>query len=240
MDNKNEFGKSLKYTPSDAVGNYYVKWVDIQPNTDYVFSFNVKILKDGAGKLSLIEDNWGMPVENFAFEFDEEIFGNDWYTITVAFDSSNFERLGIGVCDAGGEALLDNIRLFKVSDAKAVTDPYKDPDGGSATVPTATVRPTAKPTTKPTGGVEGDTTTSTTMDVVDGDPTGDVVTDPTDAQPTEPSQGGEDVAPDTDVDTDAEPKDEGGFPWLIVGIAGGAVLLIAAGVVVFLILRKKK
>jgi hypothetical protein len=69
-------------------------------------------------------------------------------------------------------------------------------------------------------------------------------TQPSDVLPTEPSQGGEDsgedTAPDADVDTDAAPKDEGGFPWLIVGIAGGAVLLIAAGVVVFLILRKKK
>jgi hypothetical protein len=67
---------------------------------------------------------------------------------------------------------------------------------------------------------------------------------PTDAQPTQPSQGGEDsgedVTPDADVDTDVQQKDEGGFPWLIVGIAGGAVLLIAAGVAVFLILRKKK
>ena len=237
-DNKNEYGKSLKYTPSDAVGNYYVKWVDVQPNTDYIFSLSLKVLESGRGKIGLIEDKWSMPLERFFVEFDKETFGQgDWCNLSIKFNTSGLEKMGISVCDLGGIALIDNIRLFKVSDAKEVTDPYKDPNGGSATVPPATVRPTVQSTTAAGGNDATTTAPSETLP-------GESETLPTDAQPTQPSQGGEDsgedVTPDADVDTDVQQKDEGGFPWLIVGIAGGAVLLIAAGVVVFLILRKKK
>ena len=148
VDNKNEFGKSLKYTPTDAVGNYYVKWVDVAPNTQYIFSFNLKVLKDGKGKVVLIEDRWDMPMETFAVEFDKEMFGQgDWCQLSIGFNSSGFEKLGVGICDLGGEALMDNVRLFKASDAKEVTDPFKDPNGNTVTAPVVTVTPTvAKPT----------------------------------------------------------------------------------------------
>ena len=238
VDNKNEYGKSLKYTPSDAVGNYYIKWLDVKPNTDYVFSFSLKVLKSGAGKIGLIEDKWSMPQELFFVEFDKDTFGQgDWCNLSIKLNTSGLEKMGIGICDLGGSVLLDNIRLFKASDGKEITDPYKDPNGNSATVPPATVRPTVQSTTAVGGNDATTTAPSETLP-------GESETQPGDALPTEPSQGGEDggedVTPDADVDTDAAPKDEGGFPWLIVGIVGGAVLLIAAGVVVFLILRKKK
>ena len=237
VSNKNEYGTSLKYTPSDAVGNYYIKWIDIEPNTSYIFSFSAKILKDGDGKISLIEDNWTMPTENFFFEFDQEIFGDEWHNYAIEFKNNSFTKIGIGICDLGGEALLDNIRLFKSSDAKEVVDPFKDPNGGTATVPPATVRPTS-PTTAVGGGDDVTTTAPSETLPTEGE------TLPTDAQPTQPSQGGEDggdvAAPDDDVNADPAPKDEGGFPWLIVGIAGGAVLLIGGGVALFLILNKKK
>ena len=240
VDNKNEYGKSLKYTPTDAIGNYYIKWVDIAPNTDYVFSFSAKILKEGKGHIGLVEDRWDTQVERFYMEFDKEYFGDDWVMMSIKFNSSGFERVGISICDLGGEALLDNIRLFKVADAKEVTDPYKDPNGNAVTAPTATVRPTAAPTTQPVGG---DTVTTTASS--ESQPS-DVVTDPTETQPTEPSQseGGDDAPPADDPADDTltatDPDDEHGFPWLIVGIAGGVVLLIAGGVVLFLYLRKKK
>ena len=237
VDNKNEYGKSIKYTPDDAVGNYYVKWVDVKPNTDYVFSLSLKVLKSGRGKVALIEDKWSLPEENFYVEFDQEIYGQgDWCNLSVKFNTSGLEKVGIAVCDLGGEALLDNIRLFKVSDAKEVVDPYKDANGSNATAPTNTVKPIVKPTdnsgtTQPTETIPTDDTTTL--------PT-DVVTDPTD--PSQPE--GEDT-PSTDVDApapdaDTDAKDEGGIPWLVIGVAVGAVALIGGGVVLFLFLRKKK
>ena len=237
VDNKNEYGKSLKYVAGDAVGNYYIKWIDVEPKTDYIFSFSIKILESGAGKIGLIEDKWSMPQQRFFVEFDKDTFGEgDWCNLSIKFNTSGIEKIGIGICDLGGEALIDNVRLFKVADAKEVTDPYKDPNGGSATAPTATARPTVQSTTGSTGGEDTTTTPVETL------PT-DGETDPTDAQPTQPTQGGEDngteETPDADVSTDDVAKDEGGFPWLIVAI-GGAVLLIGGGVALFLILRKKK
>ncbi len=125
-ENAFDYGSSLKYTGSDdAVGHYYIKWVDIEPNTNYIFSFDIKILQDGRGKISLIEDKWKMPEENFFLELDGESFGRDWWKFSIRFNSSGFQRIGIAVCDLGGEALFDNIRLFKKSDAAEVEDPFQ-------------------------------------------------------------------------------------------------------------------
>ncbi|MBR2320098.1 MAG: carbohydrate binding domain-containing protein [Clostridia bacterium] len=248
VDNKNGYGKSIKYTPSDAVGNYYIKWVDVEPNTEYVFSANVKILKQGKGKISLIEDRWSAPLENFFVEFDQDTFGDEWFQFTICFENNSYEKLGIGICDLGGEALIDNIRLFKASDAKEVTDPYKDPNGGSATAPVVTVRPTGgnQPTTGVTGQpTGGETSPSESEPTIGGDPTGSVGgtdatapngdTTPTNsAQPDKPAQGN--VGDKGKGDGKNNKSD---FPWLIIAIVG-AVLLIGGGVTAFLLLRKKK
>ena len=251
VDNKTGYGKSLKYTPTDAVGNYYVKWVDVEPGEEYIFSASVKILKSGDGKISLIEDRWSMAQENFFVEFEQETFGDDWFTFSISFENNGFEKLGIAICDAGGEALIDNIRLFKVSDAKEVVDPFTDPSGSTATVPPATVRPTAA--SKPTSGVTGQPTGSETVPS-EGEPT--VSGDPTaSADATEPSVSDGDTAPSAsrpatdqpaqgNVSNKGDGDDNGddkksGFPWLVVAI-GGAVLLIGGGVALFLFLRKKK
>ena len=246
VDNKTGFGKSIKYTPSDAVGNYYIKWVNIEPNTEYIFSGNVKILKGGAGKIALIEDRWLEPQEGSFVEFDQDTFGEDWFQFTIAFKNTGFTKVGIAVCDLGGEALIDNIRLFKASDAKEVTDPYKDSSGSTVTAPVATVRPTGGNST--TGTEVGIPTTGTDVaDPTEGDvtePTGDVGGDDTDptapngeATPSKPAQSGD--KPAQGNADDGDDADKSGFPWLIVGIAG-AILLIGGGVALFLILNKKK
>ena len=235
VSNKNEYGTSLKYTPTDAVGNYYVKWVDIEPNVEYVFSGSVKILKGGKGKIALIEDNWANPIENFFLEFDQEAFGDEWFQFSIKFTNAAYTKVGIGICDLGGEALIDNLRLFKVSDAKAVTDPYKDPNGGNATVPAVTVRPTGGniPTDAPT-------TNPTDTQPTDTQPT-DVVTDPSEdtTDPTLPSDGND--GDDTDLSTNS--KDGKKSPLrivLAVGIAVGALVALAVIVVIILLLVRKK
>ena len=229
VDNKYEYGKSLKYTATaNPVGNYYVKWIDIEPKTEYVFSASVKILESGRGKLTILEDTLKQTNENFALEFDAEMFGDDWFQTSIRFNSSNLDHIAIAICDLGGSALIDNIRLFKVSDAKEVTDPYKDKSGNNVTAPVATVVPSAGTTTGTV--VEGTTTTDVAADPTESTTQSAVVTDP--SAPIE-----EDVA---DTDGDAAPKDEPKTPWLLIGIVGGAVVLIGGGVALFLFLRKKK
>ena len=109
-------GNALHYTAGDGAGVYYTKWVEVQPNTDYALSFDVKILESGGGKLMVIDDAMSIPQVMLGFEFDQEIYGTDWNPYYLQFNTRAFTRIGIAVCDLGGEALLDNIRLFRVAD----------------------------------------------------------------------------------------------------------------------------
>ncbi len=117
------YGYSLKYTGSeDSYGLYYIKWLDVKPHTRYIFSFDMKILEEGAGKFVLMDDCITLPVEAVAFEMDQDSFGTDWKRYSLEINPRNFERLGIGVCDLGGSCLLDNIRLFEVADGVDIKD----------------------------------------------------------------------------------------------------------------------
>ena len=246
MDNKYEYGKSLKYTASsNPIGNYYTKWIDLKPKTEYVFSASIKILKSGKGKLAILEDQMNQTNENLAIELDAEMFGDDWFQYSIRFNSSHMYRIAIAICDLGGSALFDNIRLFEVSDAKVVEDPYKDKTGSTVAPPTATVKPTVKPTTtqKPTSTITS-TTVALPTDPTETDPT-DVVVDPTQpadpTTPVDPTQPGDPTAPaDDGEDADAGTTAKKDTPWLFIGIGVGALVLIAGGIVVFLLLRKKK
>ena len=134
-----EHGKVLHYTgTNDGYGIYYTKWVDVQPNTDYSFAFDVKILKNGGGKLAILDDAMSQPRILLGFEFDKDIYGSDWGSYYIKFNTGVYTRIGISVCNLGGEALMDNLRLFKTADGK------KDENGGTV----ATIAPQATTTTK--------------------------------------------------------------------------------------------
>ena len=112
--NKTGYGNSLKYTASsDPYGLYYIKWIPVEPNTKYVFTFDMKVLKQGAGKLVLLDERMTGPLSTLAFECDAENYGTAWKRYSMEFNSQGFTRVGIAVCDLGGSALYDNIRLFK-------------------------------------------------------------------------------------------------------------------------------
>ena len=257
VDNKNEFGKSLKYTPTDAVGNYYVKWVDVAPNTQYIFSFNLKVLKDGKGKVVLIEDRWDMPMETFAVEFDKEMFGQgDWCQLSIGFNSSGFEKLGVGICDLGGEALMDNVRLFKASDAKEVTDPFKDPNGNAVTAPVVTVTPTvAKPTGSATAPADSTAapSDSTTAVVEPTGENGDPTASEGDTAPTASVQGAASDGGKTTTTKKAVGKEEDQSVLLsalsfkdnhvVLGVilyVTAAAVLATIALLIVVLLRKKK
>ncbi|MBQ3202940.1 MAG: hypothetical protein IJB36_04780 [Clostridia bacterium] len=246
-NNKYEYGKSLKYTATaNPVGQHYLRYVDVQPNTWYTFSVDVKVLKSGAGRLILLDGKMRDPAEIISVEFDGDSFGDDWFTICFRLNTGCFNRLAVGVVDGGGSALIDNLRLFKTSDGIKGDDTYKDPNtGGTGTPPTATARPSGNGSVTPskdttTGSSSASTDPSATVTT---DPSQGEGTDPTLAPSSDPSQekNTSTSAPDKDkkptgAGTQKQPK---AFPWLYVGIGGG-VLLIGVGVALFLILRKKK
>ena len=252
VDNDYGYGKSLKYTASpNASGVSYVKWIPVTPMTEYVITFNYKVLKEGDGCIRLVTQRGSglssfLTLDMIGTQIYEDSYG--WCTFSTKIDVDVFDKIGIVITDLGGEALIDNFRIFLPQDGSDVSDlpagvSTTRPNGSQTTAPI--VRPTNAPTARPTsatiGGAIGETTTAPS----EGLPS-DAVTDPTETRPTDPSpsEGGDTTLATqgsaTDTSTATDPDDVGGFPWLIVGIAGGGVLLIAGGVVLFLFLRKKK
>ncbi|MBQ4332172.1 MAG: hypothetical protein IJC33_00115 [Clostridia bacterium] len=125
-----EYGTSLKYTGNESsMGAYYIKWIDVKPYTDYVFSMNVRILEDGFGKLSLLADKISGPVGFYNLSFDKDTYGEGWFPLVFGFNTDAITRIGFAVLDKGGEALFDNIRLFEESYGieNEEGDPYIDP-----------------------------------------------------------------------------------------------------------------
>ena len=193
--------------------------------------------------LILLDGKMRNPGEIISVQFDGDSFGNDWFPTTFRLNTGVFTRIAIGVVDGGGSALMDNIRLFKSADGIKGDDTYKDPTTGStATPPTATARPTVTNGSAASSESVDASSAETTM------ATGGSETQPTEADgtaaATQPS-----ATPSTAVQGKDEVKDDGKpasgqtestTPWLLIGLIGGGVLLIAAGVILWLILRKKK
>ena len=227
-------GKALKYKyNANTYGTYYIQWVDVKPNTDYSFAFDVKILEGGMGKLMVLQDKMSRPEPILGFEFAKDIYGGDWGSYYIKFNSGVYTRVGIAVCNLGGEALMDNLRLFKSADG---TPPA---EGGTV----ATIAPNATTTTT----TKKPTTTTTTAPVIDDDGAGDTttVTDPDVTEDTTLSDEtttttlAADVA-DTPVDGDdtSEPAPRKWLLW--VGVGAGAVAAIAAVAILLLVMKKKK
>lgn len=240
--NKNEYGNSLKYTATkNPIGQHYLKWVEVQPNTWYTFSVDMKILKGGEGRLVLLDGKMRNPGEIISVQFDKDSFGGDWFPTTFRLNTGEFTRIAIGVVDGGGSALMDNIRLFKTADGIAGDDTYKDPTTGStATPPTASARPTVTNGATPSDGTTAPSSAESTVAPTAGETQPTAVDGTTPA--TQPS-----VAPSASAEHKGEEKDKPAdgktapqTPWLLIGLIGGGVLLIAAGVTLWLILRKKK
>ena len=123
--NSYEYGTSLKYTGSEqSSGVYYIKWVEVKPYTNYVFSADIRVLESGAGKLVLLDGKLGTPISFLQVDFDTDSYGDGWFPFNIGLNTSAYTRLGIAVCDLGGSALIDNLRLFDPADAADGQDAY--------------------------------------------------------------------------------------------------------------------
>ena len=133
-ENKYEYGTSLKYTASaKPVGTYAIKWLEVKPNTTYTFSVDMRIIEGGEGKLVMLDGKKRQCYNFLMVDFDKEYYGDDWFTVAVEFNSDVFDRIGIAVADGGGEALIDNMRLFESVNRADVEDDYVAPPAGGET-----------------------------------------------------------------------------------------------------------
>ena len=128
VENEYEYGASMKYTGDDkSCYTNAIKWLTVEPNTEYIFTVDMRVVKSGGGSLNLLD---GKKRECDAFlmiDFDQYTYGNGWNNIAIKFNSGEFDRIGIAIVDGGGEALIDNMRLFKAADRVDGDDEYIEP-----------------------------------------------------------------------------------------------------------------
>ena len=256
VDTDYVYGASMKYTASDkATGISYIKWIPVKKNTEYVITFDYKVLEYGNGYLRLATER-GEGISHFV---SVDFFGtsmyedeNGWCTFSTKIDTAAFDKIAVVITDLGGEALIDNFRLFLPQDGSNVSDlPGGNSDSGTTapvvrpTTTASTARPTTtttaatKPTVRP-GGSETVLPTDGTTVPTDG------VTEPTVVVPTDgPTQGGAPTAAPTDADADDDTSADTTTkktpnPVVLWVSIGAAVLILAAGGVIALLLIRKR
>lgn len=117
-------GTVLQYTASAHTEwqLHYVDWIDVEPDTSYTLTLDVKRLAAGGGRIALLDDNILSPAEFYTIPFSAT--DSDWVTYSFTFDSGVYSRVGFAIVDGGGSALLDEVRLFET--AKAVAEKPTD------------------------------------------------------------------------------------------------------------------
>lgn len=126
--NSLNYGKCMSYENANKYPNriYYIKWVRVEPNTDYTFAVNYRITTVGGGNFTLlggysldeeIIPNQALPTRIKKIEFSSENYRSGiWQEAAVTFNTKDKNYVGFSVYDGGGAADVDNVRLFKLSD----------------------------------------------------------------------------------------------------------------------------
>ena len=96
------------------LGASYVLWMDVQPNTNYTFTVQVKGVKAGANVIGLMDSNT-LP-QTFQ-EWNRLSYKEEWTSYSVRFNSGEHQKIAFYAYDGGGEILLRNFRLFESSKA---------------------------------------------------------------------------------------------------------------------------
>ena len=153
IDKTTLMGNSLKYSNQAKFPKriYYIKWVDVQPDTEYTFAAKCRIINwvddkivpaialdddktvfknaytlqggffgliSGYRVSSEISENQMLPTPIIKYKFSSKNYNNSqWEEVAISFNSGERNRVGFMVFDGGGEALIDDVRLFRTQDA---------------------------------------------------------------------------------------------------------------------------
>ena len=108
-----EHGRVMRYSASGkAMKLNYFKWLKVEKNTSYTITFDYKVTKSGSGKIKLTDNNVELPKEIASISLSST---TGWQTYSRTIDSKVFTQIGFAIQDAGGEVLIDNIRLFETA-----------------------------------------------------------------------------------------------------------------------------
>lgn len=98
--------------------HYYIKWIDVEPNTEYTLSLAATTTSEEASFGLLVKDNY-----RYIKLATWSTAGNRrWEYRAVSFNSNENTRIGIFLMNGGRVTALDDIRLFETSNATAITD----------------------------------------------------------------------------------------------------------------------
>ena len=116
-ESKYEYGTSLKYAgDEESCYTNAIKWLEVKPDTDYIFTVDIRVVQTGGGSLNLLDGKKRNCDAFLMIDFD--LYSADtleWRNYAVKFNSGEFDRIGISIVDGGGVALIDNMRLFEAA-----------------------------------------------------------------------------------------------------------------------------
>lgn len=109
-------GTSLHYTENTygtdtPKQTYYIKWLDVEKNTNYTFAAEYCTAKEGKGWFGVMTGNAYLPTPIQKYFFNT--FEDAWCPVAVTFNTGDYDRIGFVVCDCGGEGYIDNLYFFK-------------------------------------------------------------------------------------------------------------------------------
>ena len=236
------YGQAMKYTASaNPAGVSYIKWIPVKKDTEYVVTFDYKVIKEGDGRIRLGVKQAAGIVSVVTLDFRGTMFHEDengWCTFSTKLDTSAFDQLAFIVTDLGGEALIDNVRVFDPRDGSDISDL---PGGNTSGTTAPVVRPTASSATSatatPTDSIPSASTSLPTDHVTETPTVVDIVTTTTTAMG-EVSNPTTTIKPQTA--TVGGSASDTPTPWGVIALIAGAVVLVGVGILLGLWLRRKR
>ncbi len=136
-------GNPVLKTTGKNTGLSYIKWIDVEKNTDYTFTADLKGLEtdeDANVSFGLMIHNGVQPK---SFGEIEIPFDGLWNLTSFTFNSGDYDRIGFFIYGGSGELELDNVRLFEAAKGTELTDDDTNvSDNPDPIVPTDPSNPT--------------------------------------------------------------------------------------------------
>lgn len=119
--NSSAYGNALHYTAATYVTgvpkqSYYIKWVDVEPNTEYTFSAEYFIETEGNGYFGIMNGNSYYPTVVASVSFKDKAL-SVWNKAAFSFNTGGYDKIAFIVFDNGGSVFIDNLCLVEASKA---------------------------------------------------------------------------------------------------------------------------
>lgn len=105
----------VTYESKRGTNIYYIRWIDVTPNTQYNFSVIAKMITDeGVASFGLITDDYKPQIIQGYTNISDE-----WAAYGFTFNSGSYNKVGVYICDTGSTYIMDDFRLFESKHARS-------------------------------------------------------------------------------------------------------------------------